>query len=343
MRLRTELTESDRRHLFDAELAAAATGRELRAHTGLGPEPDNAFVAAALANPDAAESVRAKARRGLAIAEALRGAVNHDRALHYEVAVEILTASMAYCSCGGWQAEHASEPDLEAAAHWRRLRRQYWSTLSELRPDDHAAVAGIVRSGGAELVTLRETETTLPQPISDTYRLHPDHHANIFEQEIVPEVLAGFGSSDRRLAVLVTAPPGSGKTTLCRRLRETWPGEHGCAVIDPDVIASYHPHGWHRGVANNPLLDAAVAADVEDWIVIAVRHVLLNRNDVLLEIADDTAGAGEDFAEIFRAAGYQAELRRIDTPPMVAARHAAVRGSWRVGGVALGGMGGTGL
>lgn len=328
MRLEALVAQEDRQQLFEAELVAATAGGHLRAHTGLGSEAERRVRALAFAAPDREPMLLARARRAFATAEAFAARVNHDRSLHYEVAVGILSALIARCTTSVWHEEHQAKPDSTVIERYHELRQAYWSMLVDLEPTDPAAVAAVLRTDGAQLARLRAADSEPVAPISDTYRLHPADHAAIFDHRIVPEILAGFGAGEANVAIIVTGAPGSGTTRLRRELHDHWTGQHGCIAIGSDILAGFHPHEWHRGVDDNQLLADAVAADVQQWMIMAVRRILANHNDVVLEVPDGESSAVDELATVFRTAGYRVEMRRTPDSPLIAERHHAIRRRW---------------
>jgi hypothetical protein len=202
--------------------------------------------------------------------------VDWDEPLYYEAAVDIVASLMAGCSAAQWRAEHGGPVDFVTADHMRSLRRAY---LAELDPADHPAVAHAIREYGIRLAELGATPQVVPQADPEAFRLDRAAHREIFDNMIAPELFAGIEAADGRpTAVIVAGQPGSGKTTVIRRLSVRAPG---AAAIDPEFLSAYHPRSWELVLADDPAAAAVVMWDALGWAALHLHppdHRRLPRN-----------------------------------------------------------------
>lgn len=210
-----------------------------------------------------------------------------ERVLRYEAAVDIVTSLMAQCTAVEWLAERADE--VVVRQNMRSLRRAYLAELSELDPRNTTAVARVIRGYGTTLAGKVEAPRLhLPswnEPAA--CRLDRAAHAAVFRDRIAPETLSTPHPRERPMAVILTGPPGSGKTTALRCRYHSW-DDAAPVLIDPGIYPAFHPRSWDLVRADDARAGAAVEADALEWAAMAVDYTIGHRNDVLLAVGEQT-------------------------------------------------------
>ncbi len=253
----------------------------------------------------------------------------YDPALYYEAAVDILGSLMAASSASEWIAEHGGPADLRAPDGPVGPRRDYLSAMRNLDPADRDAITGAIHTYGQQLAALGATPAVLPREDPDRFRLARGDHQWVFTHKIVPELYGTLTAATDPTAIIVTGPPGSGKTTTIRDLRVERPA---AVVIDPELLFAYHPRSWDLTLADDPRAGDVVMWDALGWTALAAEHAALARADMLLELTSDRDS--EEFAASLRDWGYRVEVQVMAVPSELSNLHATLRfhcrhGQWQ--------------
>ncbi|MGX1806323.1 zeta toxin family protein [Nocardia sp. NPDC055321] len=295
-----------------------------------------ATLAAIARYTDAVEGLIAgRARQPLTAPVAAPGADAFDPGLYYEAAVDILGSLMAAYAASEWLAEHGGPRDLVTPAAPVGPRGDYLGAIARLNPADPQAITEAIRVYGEQLAALGATTAVRPRTDPERFQLARGDHQWVFLTKIAPELYGNLTAATDPTAVIVIGPPGSGKTTAIQSLREERPD---AAVIDPELLFTYHPRAWDLTVADDPRAGDIVMWDAMGWTALAVEHAGSARADILLELT--TEKQATEFALALREWGYRVELQTMAAPAALSTLHASLRfhcrhGNWQVLGTGL--------
>lgn len=254
---------------------------------------------------------------------------SHDHGLYYEAAVDIFGSLMAASSAVEWIAEHGGPDDLRTPVAPVAPRRDYLAAIHQLDSADREAVIESIRTHGEQLAMLGAAPIVKPRSDPDRFRLARGEHQWVFANKIVPEMYGNPTAAADPTAIIVTGPPGSGKTSVIRALRAERPS---AVVIDPELLVAYHPRSWDLTVADDPQAGDVVMWDALGWTALATEHAATARADILLELT--SAEQADDYTTALRNWGYRVEIQSMAVPDALATLYATLRfhcrhGDWQ--------------
>lgn len=142
----------------------------------------------------------------------------------------------------------------------------------------------------------------------------------IFQQRIVPMLLAGAEPQDEPVLVVLTAQAGAGKSVLARDIRASFPAGAKPVMVDvdsfrpfyPDYVALHQTHGWRA--------DDLVQEQARAWFDDALGYLAGRRANVIAEQGLRNREVIEGLMSRFaspRAGPYRIELAVLDTPAAI--------------------------
>lgn len=207
--------------------------------------------------------------------------------------------------------------DADRRAHDPRLPED-WSLAVRRNAERAAALAEPVR---------RIAQPRREAPGVDYHRLSAEEHRFIFDELIVPDLLAHSAAQERPIVVYVMGQPGAGKTALTPMIRRTLRGRP--VRISGDDFKAAHPDYLQLLREEPRTAGARIRADYRTWQTLAEAYVRQRRSDAVVEIAPASAAAFVNAAALYRQAGYRVEVvvlavRAADSLQGTAARYAQV-------------------
>ncbi|MEV6429436.1 zeta toxin family protein [Nocardia sp. NPDC051463] len=259
--------------------------------------------------------------------------MEQDDGLYYECARDIIISLIAGYSAAQRAVEHGDPPDAQAAGRHTLQRLYYLAALHDLDQADQAEVIDVIRTHGPTIRELR-TQTggrSLSKPAE--FPLNAVERAAIFDQKILPEIVIGTRESNPR-AIIVGGAAGSGKSSTIRRLRNDRAGAAG-VMIDPDLLAAYHPADWDLIWTGETRTQDAVVEDARSWAMMALDYAIGLQADIFLETAISSVAAINDYATLLGDEGYRVDVHMAVVAEPVRKLHLLLRtqcrqGNWEV-------------
>ncbi|MGW2956328.1 zeta toxin family protein [Streptomyces eurythermus] len=186
--------------------------------------------------------------------------------------------------------------EADRRAHDPRLPGD-WALAVRRDAERAAALAEPVR---------RTAQARREAPGVDYHRLSAEEHRWIFDELIVPDLLARSTPQERPIVVYVVGQPGAGKTRMTPMIRRTLRGRP--VRISGDDFKAAHPD-YLTLLAEEPrTAGERIRADYRAWQALAEQYVRRRRSDAVVEIAPASAAAFTAGAMLYRQAGYRIEL-----------------------------------
>ncbi|MFF3275989.1 zeta toxin family protein [Streptomyces chrestomyceticus] len=186
--------------------------------------------------------------------------------------------------------------DADRRAHDPRLP-QDWALAVRRDTERAAALAEPVR---------RTAQPRTDAPGVDYHRLSAEEHRFIFDELIVPDLLARSTPQEQPIVVYIMGQPGAGKTALTPMIRRTLRGRP--VRISGDDFKTAHPDYLQLLREEPRTAGARIRADYRAWQAMAEAYVRQQRSDAVIEIAPASAAAFVNAAALYRQAGYRVEL-----------------------------------
>ncbi|MFE2684505.1 zeta toxin family protein [Streptomyces mirabilis] len=106
----------------------------------------------------------------------------------------------------------------------------------------------------------------------------------VFEQQIVPTLLAGAVPQDQPVAIVLTAPPGAGKTVLAQQIRAAYPEDRQPVAIDVDAVRVFYPGYLRLRAEYGPQgADDLIQAQARIWFEAAIDYLVARRSHLIVE------------------------------------------------------------
>lgn len=255
--------------------------------------------------------------------------MEQDDALYYECARDIIISLIAGCSAAQRDVELRDPPDMQAAGRHTLQRLYYLATLRDLDQADQAEVIDVIRTHGPKIRELRTQtyEKSLPKPVE--FPLDAAERAAIFEQKILPEIVTGTRESNPR-AIIVGGAAGSGKSSTIRRLRKDRAGT-APVLIDPDLLAAYHPVEWDSIWTSETRIRDAVIEDARAWAMMALDYAIGLQAGIFLETVTSSIAEINGYAALLDDEGYRVDVHMSVVAEPVRKLHLLIRAQCRQG------------
>ncbi|TGG78529.1 Zeta toxin family protein [Streptomyces albus] len=207
--------------------------------------------------------------------------------------------------------------DADRRAYDPRLPED-WSLAVRRNAERAAALAEPLR---------RTAQARTAAPGVDYHRLSAEEHRWIFDELIVPDLLARSTPQERPIVVYVMGQPGAGKTRMTPMLRRTLRGRP--VRISGDDFKAAHPDYLQLLKEEPRTAGERIRADYRAWQALAEQYVRERRSDAVVETAPASAASFVNSAMLYRQAGYRVELvvlavRAADSLQGTADRYAQV-------------------
>ncbi|MGL5866304.1 MAG: zeta toxin family protein [Dermatophilaceae bacterium] len=137
----------------------------------------------------------------------------------------------------------------------------------------------------------------------------------IFEEEIVPDEMAGSVTAEQPVVLFVAGQPGAGKTRTTDDAIAAFDGTgEGVVVVNSDTYKPYHPK-WSELLAADDVT-AALYTRLDDrrWMQQAYDWAAVNRRNVIVETTMQGPDVFEDPVAQFRGTGYRVEVQALAVP-----------------------------
>ncbi|KEF04810.1 Zeta toxin family protein [Kitasatospora aureofaciens] len=207
--------------------------------------------------------------------------------------------------------------DADRRAHDPQLPED-WSLAVRRNAERAAALAEPVR---------RTAQPRREAPGVDYHRLSAEEHRFIFDELIVPDLLARSTPQEQPIVVYIMGQPGAGKTAMTPMIRRTLRGRP--VRISGDDFKTAHPDYLQLLREDPRTAGSRIRADYRAWQTLAEAYVRQRRSDAVVEIAPASTAAFANAAALYRQAGYRVEVvvlavRAADSLQGTAARYAQV-------------------
>ncbi|WP_327311753.1 zeta toxin family protein [Streptomyces sp. NBC_01243] len=207
--------------------------------------------------------------------------------------------------------------DADRRAHDPRLPED-WSLAVRRDAERAAALAEPLR---------RTAQARRAAPGTDYHRLSAEEHRWIFDELIVPDLLARITPQEQPIVVYVMGQPGAGKTGMTPMLRRTLRGRP--VRISGDDFKAAHPDYLQLLEEEPRTAGERIRADYRAWQALAEQYVRERRSDAVVETAPVSAAAFVNGAMLYRRAGYRVKVvvpavRAADSLQGTAERYAQV-------------------
>lgn len=147
--------------------------------------------------------------------------------------------------------------------------------------------------------------------MSDSHRLTPDVHEQIFRERIVPELLSNAVPQQYPVLILLGGQPGIGKSSTKGAIHEALAGVGGALDFSADLMRPYHEkftdllRGDERVLRD---LDTAIDQDVRLWVDKALAYTINRRVNVIFDSNLANPSRAHTITSQFTAAEYETEV-----------------------------------
>lgn len=289
------------RDRFEIELAGALVGGPVSVWPGFGPRTDAALLDLAMCWPVLDVHAVRRARRAFheEAGPACDTTGDHRwvRELFAHAATAVTAARMSWCS------HHHAGGETEDTPQ-RQLRRTVMQRWKQLDWGISELVEATLTEQGTQVAALRATRPSTSQFSWHHARtMTAEQLMQISSDDLTAVMLSNLTSRDRPTAVFTSAPV------------TTWPS--GGAIIDACILRGFHPSWWPASDCDDTTAKAAVTADVESWMAMAIDHVVDHRADVVVSVVSiSDAQANESELRLTRA-GYRIKHKPSRPPDVV--------------------------
>jgi len=149
---------------------------------------------------------------------------------------------------------------------------------------------------------------------AERYRLPEDENRRVFQEEIVPQLLAGRARQQTPTVVFLVGQPGAGKSRLTEVLAARLNQRGGFVDIDSDLYKPYHPDYDALMARDDTLMAAFTRADGRAWMARAEDYVRTHGLHVIVQETSQNAEAVAEKMSAYRGAGAHVEALFLAVP-----------------------------
>jgi hypothetical protein len=151
-------------------------------------------------------------------------------------------------------------------------------------------------------------------PDAQRYLLPAKEGRRIFQEEIVPDLLAGRKRLLKPTVVFLVGQHGAGKSRVASMVADALNRRGGFADLDSDLYKPYHPQYDELINRDDTLMAAYIGPDSWAWLAQAHEYVRAHKINALKpETAQDSRGAAAHM-QAYRAEGFRVEVMVIAVP-----------------------------
>ena len=145
----------------------------------------------------------------------------------------------------------------------------------------------------------------------DKYRLTPDEHEKIFQEDIIPDLTTGLITVTFPKAIMLGGQPGAGKSALQSMAELELAKEGGVLAIIGDELRDYHP--LYRRLLKKDDKTAAFYTDRDSgqWVSKLINYTIKKHYHLIIEGTMRRFEVVFDTMKVLREAGYYIDARVI--------------------------------
>lgn len=146
---------------------------------------------------------------------------------------------------------------------------------------------------------------------SESYRLTPDQHEAIYQNDIKPDLFADATPSDKPVAIIFGGQPGSGKSPAVDAAVRELEQSGGVVQIIGDDLRAYHPHHIALMAMDDTEASVHTGPDSGKWVEKAIAYASEQRYNMVIEGTMRDANTVAKTMTSLRKAGYLIDARAL--------------------------------
>lgn len=124
----------------------------------------------------------------------------------------------------------------------------------------------------------------MSEPAANRDYVLPQEQSDLIFEQIAQTLLAGAVPQDEPVAIVLSAPPGAGKSVLAQGIRFTYPDDARPVAIDVDAVRGFHPAYQRLRAEHGPqAADDLIQAQARIWFEQAIDHLVERRSHLIVE------------------------------------------------------------
>lgn len=124
----------------------------------------------------------------------------------------------------------------------------------------------------------------MTEPAANRDYVLPQDQSDLIFEQIAQTLLAGAVPQDEPVAVVLSAPPGAGKSVLAQGIRFTCPDDARPVAIDVDAVRGFHPAYQRLRAEHGPqAADDLIQAQARIWFEQAIDRLVERRSHLIVE------------------------------------------------------------
>lgn len=148
----------------------------------------------------------------------------------------------------------------------------------------------------------------------EKYKLSSGRNRQIFEKEIIPDLLEGNFPQENPTALFLISQPGSGKSRLQKEFDGLLNRKGGYIDLDSDLYKPYHDSYDELMQRDDKLMAAGTRADGREWMRQAAEYARERHINVIVQDTAQDPSHSEQMMEDYREAGYRVETVLMAVP-----------------------------